>query len=158
MLVEIRGHARPTIFTPFLRRTMSRITKSNKLAQAHEVILGLERRFPPRMVHVIARKRYTTRQLVRLYQSQIDALAEIDHANAVLKVALAKEQAIAKEVAAMTAALKGLVHARLGMNITSWGDFGWTLPKKPGPKTVEAKLAGVRKRAERRAAEKQTKG
>jgi hypothetical protein len=131
---------------------MSRIPKNNKLAQAHGVILGLERRFTPRTILVLERNRYTTRQLVRLFQSQVDALAEIDRAKAQLKVALAKERAIAKRVAAMTAMLKQLVSARFGVNVGSWGDFGWTLPEKPGPKTVEAKLAGVKKRAERRAA------
>jgi hypothetical protein len=31
-------------------------------------------------------------------------------------------------------------------------DFGWTMPKKPGPKTVQAKLEGARKGQETRKA------
>jgi hypothetical protein len=129
---------------------MPRIPKVNKVAQALDVIAGLEKRFTAKKRYAVGGKLRTRRQLVALYQSQIDALTEVDRLRAQLRGALAKERAIAEQVAETTADLKLVVMTLYGHNVSSWGDFGWKLHKKPGPKTAQAKAEGVRKRAERR--------
>jgi hypothetical protein len=46
---------------------------------------------------------------------------------------------------------------REGASPVALGDFGWDVPKKPGPKTAAAKLAGVVKGRATREARKRAR-
>ncbi len=63
-----------------------------------------------------------------------------------------KERAAAKSVDAFTRGLKLTAFHVLALPLDVLADFGWTLPKKPGPKTTAAKLSGVLKAAATRKA------
>jgi hypothetical protein len=50
----------------------------------------------------------------------------------------------------MTRVLKITVDAGFGFSPIVCSDFGWPMPNKPGPKTVQAKLEGARNSQETR--------
>ena len=62
-----------------------------------------------------------------------------------LAVAASRERKIGREVARFTQNFKVAVTVHCGSSAEVLGDFGWKVPKKPGPKTTAAKLAGVLK-------------
>jgi hypothetical protein len=129
---------------------MSKTSKVVKRAQAARVIAGISKHFAGKTGIDVGGKRYTPKQLVGLFQSHIDAIEEVDAAHAAGAVAVAKERKAALRVRDATRYLKMVVEVEFGPDAVAWDDFGWELPKKPGPKTVEAKLEGARKVRETR--------
>jgi len=103
------------------------------------------KRLPRGRVHRVSGKDYSHEELVAIFQRQVDALEAIRSARAVLAVTVAKERAVARQVRPMTRKLQAHVQNEFGADAAAFGDFGWELPKKPGPKTVTAKAEGARK-------------
>jgi hypothetical protein len=101
------------------------------------------------MARGIAEKAFTPRQLVAAFQSHVDAIDEVDATRAALAAAVARERELARRMTELTRYVKMAVEARFGLSHKIYADFGWEVPKRPGPKTVEAKLEGRRKRATR---------
>jgi hypothetical protein len=122
---------------------MPRKSKLTKREGARKVIAGLATHFPAGRAIVLERKRYTRAQLTGLFQAHIDALDEIDAAHATFAAAVRRERAVARATHRLTMILQRFVGAAFGTNAAVLGDFGWEVPKKPGPKTTGAKLAGV---------------
>lgn len=119
-------------------------SRIEKLTTAQDVIDGVRKRFTPGKVYVVAGKRYTTEQIVAMYQTQLAALEAVRQAWIAWQEALADERKLRRPMVRFTVDLKRVVHGHWGLG--AFGDFGWQPPKKPGPKTVKAKLAGVEKR------------
>jgi hypothetical protein len=129
---------------------MARISKADKAVQARNLMKAIPKHLGTGPL-LLKGQKYTMKQVVALFQSHLDALDEVNRARVVFRVAVGKETALAKRVKELAASVKRLVNARFGVNYEVLGDFGWTPPKKPGPKTSKAKLAGVKKREARRA-------
>ncbi|MGO8993524.1 MAG: hypothetical protein ACLQVI_09345 [Polyangiaceae bacterium] len=125
---------------------MPRITKNDKLAQARNIIRGISARFGKRSKLVVSGKQYTPQEVIALYQSHVDAIREAETARVLFTVAVRKEQALARRTKALALQLKLTVFNEFGLAPGPWGDFGWKLPKKPGPKTAAARYQGVKKR------------
>jgi hypothetical protein len=136
-VLKTDGNALPSIFMP----VQSRI---EKLTTAQDVISGVKKRFTPGRSYMVAGKSYTTEQIIACYEAQLAALEAVRLAYIAWQVALHDERKLRKPTIRFTVDLKTVVQSNWGTS--AFGDFGWKAPKKPGPKTVKAKLAGVEKR------------
>ncbi len=129
---------------------MSKESAITKLARARNVIQGLRRHFKAREVIRVDGKDFTRAQIIRLFKRHEAAIdAKRRRYDAYLR-AVADERALAKATLAMWYGIHNTVSAKLGRK--NLPGFGMREHKKPGPKTVASKLAGVQKRAKRRAA------
>jgi hypothetical protein len=113
---------------------------------------GLSTHFTGREKYKVGGKRYTPRELAAVYQAHLDAIHEVTVALAAYTAAVRKERSLGRRARSLTLLLKTTVSVEFGPDPGAWAAFGWALPKKPGPKTVAAKLQGVRKREAARAA------
>ena len=130
---------------------MPRVSKLTKRARATGIIAGLVKHFLGAS-YSLGGKEYTRRQLVAEFQSHLDAIDEVDATRAALAAAVAKERKLARQVAALARYVKMSAESRFGLTPTICADFGWEVPKPPGPKTVKAKLEGAKKARETRKA------
>jgi hypothetical protein len=138
-------------------RTMARKSQTAKYSAAVHVIAGLEKRWRAGDRLKLFGKAFIREELLALYRSQIEAIHAVHTARAALASAVAQERAIASRVQAQTPKLRVAVTNEFGFGPDVLADFGWTAPKKPGPKTAEAKRRGAEKlRATRKA--RQTMG
>ena len=131
---------------------MPKTSQTTKADRARSVLLGIEKRLAPLKSVTVRKKKRPVKQLAAVYTSYLDALDEVRRARGALAIAVRKERAAAKQVAALTRELKVIVQVFCGGGVDVLGDFGWAPPKKPGPKTVAAKFDGVSKRAAAREA------
>jgi hypothetical protein len=95
---------------------------------------------------------FTVAQLAALFRDHDDAIAAVDRARAGLAAAVERERVAALRAVHLTRALKTVVHAHFGDSPEAWADFGWEVPRKPGPRTPEAKARGAAKGRETRRA------
>jgi hypothetical protein len=126
---------------------MPRISKTTKRNRARDAIRGLKSRFGPNDITRLGGKAMTRNEAIAFFQSHLDAIAAVDAATAALRVAVARERALDRQVLAFMPVLQSLVESRFERYPGAWGEFGLKLPKKPGPKTVKAKAEGARKAA-----------
>ncbi|MDP9003020.1 MAG: hypothetical protein M3O46_23250 [Myxococcota bacterium] len=131
---------------------MPKLGTVTKRARATSVIRGVTKHFVRGKRYLIGGKQYTPEDLVGIFQSHIDAIDDVGAAHAAVQVAVAKERQIARHAHALMLKLKGVVEHELGPTNDIYAAFGWTMPKKPGPKTVKAKLEGAEKARETRKA------
>ena len=124
---------------------MPRISKEVKQASAHNVIAGVAKRLAKHKMIVLGREPFTPDELIAVYRAHLDAIRELSAAHAAVSAATARERRLADRVRYLTRLLKSYVLAVFGSSPTHWGDFGWEVPKVPGPKTVQAKLEGAEK-------------
>jgi hypothetical protein len=138
---------------PRTKQRMPRLAKVTKRSRAFRIMAGLAKHFPVGAgPHRLGGVPYDPEQLAAVFQAQIDAVAAVDAARAALTDAVARERAAARRATELTRDLKMVVRSRFGFSAARWAEFGWELPKKPGPKTVKAKLQGADKaRATRKA-------
>jgi hypothetical protein len=122
---------------------MPRTSQLTRRQRASKVLSGVEKRFPRGETYRFDGKSYSRDELAAVFRAQIDALNEIRAARAALAVAVSKERTAAQRVRALTPRVVAYVGERFGTTADVFADFGWELPKKPGPKTTAAKLAGV---------------
>jgi hypothetical protein len=125
---------------------MPRATKVDKHMQAKSLLRGLGKHFPKEGKHKVGGKPRSRGELVALVQAHLDAMHEVDVARAAFRASVAKERALAKRVKAATGPIRDYVRNAFGPDLAVLADFGLKIAKKPGPKTVAAKLAGVQKR------------
>jgi len=131
---------------------MPKTSQLQRRTRAANVVAGIQKRLPRDETYSLNGKAYSHEELAAFFQAQVDALDAIRSARAVLASAVAKERAVSRRVTARVPSFRDLIAQRFGMRPDALSDFGWTVPKKPGPKTVAGKLAGVEKaRATRKA-------
>jgi len=128
---------------------MSKESKATKLARAGKVILGLRKRYKPGDILVIDGVSRTRDEVIAIFQQHIDALRAKDTRYAAYRSAVVFERKLAKQVLALWLHMQKLFNATLGPHGPP--TFGMKARRKPGPKTTAAKLAGVQKRAKKRA-------
>jgi len=136
--LEIDGNALPSNSMPVQARL-------EKVTTANDVIKGVRRRLMHMPVIPLGGRKLTPDALVALYEAQLAAIERVRQAWSAYQQALFEERRLRKPMQAMTVHVKNAVMMELGPD--GYPDFGWKTPKKPGPKTVKAKLAGVQKRA-----------
>jgi hypothetical protein len=122
---------------------MPRISQVTKRFRAASVISGIKKRLPRTETYMLDGKSFTHEDLVALFQAQLDALDAIRSARAVLAAAVAKERSVARSVATNLPGFQQAMGSRFGFKADVFADFGWQLPKKPGPKTIASKIAGA---------------
>jgi hypothetical protein len=131
---------------------MPKISETTKRAQASGILKGLAKRFKPREKLMIAGTVYTIPELTAILRGHLAALTELRTLRAALAGKVQVERGIAKQVSELRAHLLLFIESRFGRNPVTLGDFGFQMPKKPGPKTVEAKVLGAQRlRATRKA-------
>lgn len=135
--LKIGGNRLPSISMP----VQSRLEKLNN---AREVIRGVKKRFEPGRTYPFHGVRLTGEEIIARFEAQLVALDAVRAAWAAWQKALGAERKLRKPLIELTTHLKRLVLMQWGPQ--AFVDFGWEPPKKPGPKTVKAKLAGVEKR------------
>ena len=124
---------------------MPKIGKGTKKVQATRIIQGLVKHFDKGRIYPVGGRRYTPKQLIDAFQAHIDAIERVDAAQAAVTAAVARERQIALRVRELARQLKQTVTVELGFSIAGWSDFGWEVPKPPGPKKLDAKLQGAKK-------------
>jgi hypothetical protein len=123
-------------------------SKLEKVSNANQVVRGFRERFSGTDELWVDGKRLRVDDVVARYQAQLEAIQRVTVAWAAWQTALKAERAMRKPMRELTVALKAAVLQMLGPRVLA--SFGWKKPRKPGPKTVKAKLAGVQKRAGKR--------
>ena len=123
-------------------------SKIEKTTTARDVITGVKKRYAGVKTVTVWGKVYTPDEVIAFYEEHLAAIDDVRLKRIAWEVALEVERKMRKPALAMTKGLKTEVYSRFGRN--AFGDFGWKRPKKPGPKTVKGKLAGVEKRAAKR--------
>jgi hypothetical protein len=122
---------------------MPREAKATKRRGARNVLAGLAKHFEGQTLK-LGGPTFSPEQLRAVFQGQLDAIAAVDTARAGLSVAVANERKAAKEAHWFARRLKMYVLALFGSSAAEeLASFGWQAPKKPGPKTVMAKLEGA---------------
>jgi hypothetical protein len=122
---------------------MPKISETTKMAQADGILKGLSKRFKPREKLTIAGTLYTTTELMAIVRGHLTVLTELRALRGALAGKVREERAIAKEMTELRAALVLFVESRFGRNPVALGDFGFRMPKKPGPKTLAGKVHGA---------------
>lgn len=141
--LKMRGNTLPSNAMPVQ-------SKLEKMTTARNVIAGLKKRFGSVPFMMVSGKKYKPAEVIAFYERHLAAIEDVRKKWAAWQLALRAERAMRKPAIAMTLGLKASVSNRFGFD--AYADFGWSRPKKPGPKTVQAKLAGVEKRAKKRQA------
>ena len=136
--LEIAGNALPS-------NSMSVQARLEKVTTANGVITGVRNRLMGEKVLWVGGRKLTPAGLIALYEEQLAALEQVRQAWIAYQVALAAERQLRRPMQSLTVDVKNTVTMLLGEN--GFPEFGWKKPKKPGPKTVKSKLAGVEKRA-----------
>ncbi len=148
----IEGHTRPAISTPLTERSMPKIGQITKRTQAASLITGIKKHLAHKKAHFFMGASFSTKDLIALFQSHLDALDKISGLRAALAGAVADERRLAKRTKAVAKGLKAFMAGTKGVSPVLFNDFGWRVPKRPGPKTVAGKLAGAEKTRATRAA------
>ncbi|HEY2515191.1 MAG TPA: hypothetical protein VGI39_30200 [Polyangiaceae bacterium] len=133
---------------------MPKTSQVTKAARAEAILKGVEKRLVAMKSVSIDGKARSINQVRSIYRAYLDSLEEVRRARNVLEVAIDRERAAAARMDAFTPMLRWAVEVYLGKKHEVLGDFGWVAPKKPGPKTIAAKRAGVVKREAAREAKK----
>jgi hypothetical protein len=131
---------------------MPRVSKVRKVVGAMGVLSGVAKHLEQGPKYPLGGKAYTKDEIVAVFQAHLDAIKQVAATRAAAAAAVVKERAAAARAHEVALLLKTVVHGLFGRSAKHWVDFGWELPKKPGPKTVQSKVEGASKGRATRAA------
>ena len=137
----MEGRARPS-------NPMSRIGAITKAERARQVVQSLKAVFTSGDTVVLRGKTYALDEVIGVFQAHLAALDAKTSRYAEYQAAVASEQALAKQTADLWQALTNVVRNQVPK--TKLPVMGIRARRKPGPRTVEAKAAGVDKRAKKK--------
>jgi len=147
--VATAGHRCPANSDSLAGTVMSKESSVTKLARAHAVVKGLKKAYGPGDRIVLDGVAHARDDLVDLFESQIAAILDKKLRYAEYRGAVKVEREVGKRARATwvslhraTSAMKGAAELLV---------LGMKPRGKPGPKTLQAKLASVQKRAKKRA-------
>jgi hypothetical protein len=123
---------------------MAKQSQTQKRIDAANLVAGIQKHCARNQTYWISGKSYSYEEYVAFFQAQVDALDAITSARSALMGAVAKERAVAKKVGKELPLLRTVLAHQFGAAVLL-ADFGIKPRKKPGPKTVAAKVAGVLK-------------
>jgi hypothetical protein len=124
---------------------MPRISQTAKYAATTTLIDGIKKRLSAGKSYRVGGKTYSHEQLLASFQEQTQALEAIRSARIALAAAVARERLVARRAKAVRVALEQFLLNEFGPTSPVLAEFGVTAPKKPGPKTLQGKLAGAEK-------------
>lgn len=127
------------------RPAMPRKSKSQDRIAVTRLLQGIAKHFTDGLPVVLGGKSYTPAELAAVFQAHLDAIDAVTTARAQLATAILRRRGAARRAGEATRLLKLRVAGTDGFSATVWADFGWQVPKKPGPKTVMAKVVGAAK-------------
>jgi hypothetical protein len=132
---------------------MPRISQTQRRANAAKVVAGIRKRLPRNETYMMNGKAFSHEELVAFFQEQVDVIDAVKSARSALAAAIAKDRVVARRmVNSRLAPFRYTIANRFASRVDALADFGWTMPKKPGPKTLAGKVAGQEKaRATRKA-------
>jgi hypothetical protein len=131
---------------------MPKVAKNTKRQSARGVIAGVAKHDASMSTNAFYGPWHAGSEITAVFQAQLDAIDSVDRARVALSAAVARERLATKEARKLEYLLKQRVGVILGVSQVVFNDFGWTVPKKPGPKTTQAKLEGAIKARATRAA------
>jgi hypothetical protein len=124
---------------------MPKTSQAIRVTRAVHIIRGVEKRFSPRGTYQVSGKPYTGAQIAAVFQRYLDAVDAVTAARAAFGAAVRAEKLAARSAEELSAALKSTVKSAWGGTRETFADFGWELPRRTGPKSVEAKAEGAKK-------------
>ena len=127
---------------------MSRIGAITKSERARQVMTNLDKAFDPGEKVVLGGKTYLQDEVIAIFRAHLAAIDAKKSRYAAYQQAVAEEQALAKQTADLWQSLTNVVRIRTPK--AKLPVMGIRARKKPGPKTVAAKAAGVEKRAKKK--------
>ena len=128
---------------------MSKESDLTKLTRASNLVTGLRKHFKPGEKLVVGGVQYTRDEIIALFEEHTAAIDDKRKRYAAYRAEVARERKLARRSLGLYLDL----HAALGNHFGSvnlWR-FGMKEHGKPGPKTLQSKVAGVQKRAKKRA-------
>jgi hypothetical protein len=128
---------------------MSKESDLTKRTMASRLVMGLKKHLKPDDKLMLAGVVYTRDEIIAVFEEHTTAIDDKRKRYAAYRSEVARERKLAKR----SLGLYHTLHTVLG-NLFGWvnlGRFGMKEHKKPGPKTLQSKLAGVQKRAKKRA-------
>ena len=118
--------------------------KNTALATDQKAIQGVDKHFAKIKSLVLAGVSYTPASLKALFQAEIDACNALDQSRAQMKEQVATTRTARANASAGRKNLKAYVLGNYGANaVQVLEDFGLSVPKASGPKTVEAKAGAI---------------
>jgi hypothetical protein len=124
---------------------MSKESTVTKVQRARKVASGMKKLFKATDEMILAGKARTRDEVIDLFTSHVAALDERDRRYQAYLAAVAAERALAKQTNAVWLDLRTAVKSLRGA--AQLPKLGMKPHRKPGPRTVASKLAGVQKRA-----------
>jgi hypothetical protein len=119
-------------------RTTTQVRDSN-------IVAGIGKRLQNVQTVNLGGTAYAPSALTQLFQSGVDASANIAALRAELKDALQAELLLTKKLNALATALKSYVINEFGSTSSALGDFGFVPPKAPGTKNPVTKVVAAAK-------------
>ncbi len=129
---------------------MSKESTITKRAMASALVAGIKKSFAPTDRVVVDGVEYAWSEIIAVFDEHTAAIDEKQARYASYRAAVALERKLARRALHLYHVLHDVLRNRFGPHALP--RFGMKPHGKPGPKTVEAKLAGVQKRAKKRAA------
>jgi hypothetical protein len=128
---------------------MSKESGVTKVVRAENVATLLPKAFPKNVSLYVHGKKWTRDEVIAFFRSHVAAIREKASLYAQYRDAVRREKALAKQANAMWFVLYDIASNEFGQQGPR--KLGMKLHGKPGPKTIEAKAAGVAKRAKKKA-------
>jgi predicted Fe-Mo cluster-binding NifX family protein len=120
--------------------------KPTRIEQDTKAMNGVDLHLASAGTMTIGGEQFTPATLKAVFQADIDATNDTDAAKTTLKQKVLTAQTARKRAAGVRKNLKVFLVGQNGpAAVQVLEDFGFTVPKAPGPKTVEAKAAGQQK-------------
>ena len=152
--LTIAGNAFPTNSNVLLGANVPKETRLTKETRARHVLTGLAKHFHPRKRYMVNGVSMTGDAVAAVYREQLDALDRVERARNALTQAVREERRATRRADWFLYHLKNTVASYCDPDAAMLAEFGWTVPKKPGPKTTRAKATMVEKRRATLAARK----
>jgi hypothetical protein len=133
------------------RKETSTMTKTPNNKATHteqdtKAMAGVDLHLASAGTMIIGGEQFTPATLKAVFQADLDATSNSDAAKTTLKLKVQTAQAARQRTATVRKNLKVYLVGQNGPNaVQVLEDFGFTVPKPPGPKTVEAKALGQAK-------------
>jgi hypothetical protein len=141
--VGIVGQASPGI-------AMSKESDVTKRSMAYKLVTGLKKHLKASDKLWINGVEHTRDELIAFFDEHTAALDEKRDRYAMYRSSVARERRLSRRSLGLYKRLHTILRNLFGPE--HLGRFGMKEHKRPGPKTIASKLAGVRKRAKKRAA------
>jgi hypothetical protein len=124
--------------------TLNVPNKTTALARNKKISEGVDKYFSKVKSLTVAGDEYTPKSLIAVLNAENDASSAVDSTRAQLESELVTHRTAKVKAAAVRSALKAYILGTYGKKaVQMLGDFGMSVPKATGKRTVEAKAKAV---------------